>query len=269
MALELSMLVPHVPRICFEDRAPPFQRTLIQGLNEASKELFHQDPEIVVIVSCHFPTTFHHYVNSAPRHAGLLTAVECPDMIADVPYNYPGDSELAEQLTDAGKKNGLPVLSFHDSSYVWDYGTLVPMRYLVPKENVPVIGLSVCLAASLDETFEWGRVIGKTLAGSSRRAVFVSSGALSHNLVRGAEVMPSLSEQALDKRFTNYLLTHQFNNARNMLPQYSRIAGVESGGRHLSMLLGVMEASGNYSTRHHGYAQSSGSGNAIMTFHRQ
>lgn len=42
--------------------------------------------------------------------------------------------------------------------------------------------------------------------------------------------------------------------------------GVESGGRHLAMLLGVMEGSGNYIANNHGYVQSSGSGNAIITF---
>lgn len=266
MSLELSMLVAHVPRICHEDRVAEFQKPLVRAMHIASQELFKASPDVVVSVSCHFPATFHHYVNCAAVHQGSLTAVECPDLIADVRYRYDGDPLLADELVRAGKEAGLPILAFRDDAYVWDYGTLVPMRYLVPKENLPVIDLSVCWAASLDETFEWGRIIGKTLKNSDKKAVFVSSGALSHNLVRGPEKMPTISEQALDQQFTEYLLSGSLDKAREMLPQYARIAGVESGGRHLAMLLGVMEGSGSCKASFHGYAQSSGSGNAVITF---
>ncbi|MCY9666809.1 extradiol ring-cleavage dioxygenase [Paenibacillus alginolyticus] len=266
MSVELSMLVAHVPRICHEDQVADFQKPMVSAMHKVSEELFETKPDVVIMISCHFTATFHHYVNCSSVHKGELTAVECPDLIADVPYNFQGDPSLAEQLVQAGKGAGLPILAFNDTSYVWDYGTLVPMRYLVPKENVPVIDLSVCWAASLDETFEWGRNVGKTLKESSKRAVFVSSGALSHNLVRGPEKMPTSSEQALDKQFTDYLLSGRLDAAREMLPQYAKIAGVESGGRHLAMLLGVMEGSGNYKAKFHGYVQSSGSGNAIITF---
>jgi 3,4-dihydroxyphenylacetate 2,3-dioxygenase len=266
MSVELNMLVAHVPRICHEDRVSDFQKPMVAAMHKVSEELLDVNPDVIILVSCHFSATFHHYVNRSSIHKGIVTAFECPDLIADVPYNYPGDQVLADELVQAGKAAGLPVVGFSDSTYVWDYGTLVPMRYLVPESNVPIIDLSVCWAASLDETFEWGRIIGKTLKDSSKRTAFVSSGALSHNLVRGPEKMPTRSEQALDKEFTDYLLAGKLDAAREMLPQYAKIAGVESGGRHLAMLLGVMEGSRNYNARFHGYVQSSGSGNAIITF---
>jgi 3,4-dihydroxyphenylacetate 2,3-dioxygenase len=264
MTLELGMLAAHVPRICHEEKVSDFQKPLTKAMHEASKALLDVNPDVVVLVSCHFTATFHHYVDSTPEHKGVLTAVECPDLISDVPYHYPGDAELANQLVEAGKKAGIPTVAVNDPTYIWDYGTVVPLRYLLPKENVPVIDLSVCWAASLDETFQWGQEIGRVLRESNKRAVFVSSGALSHNLVRGPEIMPTRSEQALDNQFIDYVLKSDYDSAREMLPQYAKIAGVESGGRHIAMLLGVLE--GSFKANYLGYAQSSGSGNAVITF---
>jgi 3,4-dihydroxyphenylacetate 2,3-dioxygenase len=265
MSLELGMIVAHVPRICHEDKVADFQKPLTEAMHKVSDILFSVKPDVAISISTHFVATFHHYVNATPRHKGILTAVECPDLISDVAYDYPGDLDLANQMVEAGKKEGLPIVGVNDPTYIWDYGTLVPFRYLVPKENLPIIDLSICQAASLDETYQWGEVVGKVLRKSNKRAVFISSGALAHNLVRGPDKMPTKSEQALDNQFIEYVMNGDYNSAREMLPQYSKIAGVEAGGRHLAMLLGVLGE--EFKAQYHGYAQSSGSGNAVMTFH--
>lgn len=267
MTIELGLLTAHVPRICHEDKVADFQKPLVKGMKEVSEQIYHLKADVVVLVSCHWMSTFHHFVDVTPRHKGVLTAFECPELITDVPYHYPGDQELGNQLVKTGNEAGIPVTAVNDPTYAWDYGTVVPLRYLVPKEDIPIIDLSVTWAGSLDETYLWGQQIGKVLRESNKRTVFVASGALSHNLVRGPEIMPTRSEQALDNQFIDYLTSGDFASAREMLPQYARAAGLEAGGRHLAMLLGVLE--GDYRGTNHGYAQSSGSANVIMTFQSQ
>jgi 3,4-dihydroxyphenylacetate 2,3-dioxygenase len=122
----------------------------------------------------------------------------------------------------------------------------------------------VCWASSLEESYQWGVQIGNVLRESNKRAVFVSSGALSHNLVRGRQNTPSRSEQAMDNQFIDYLMNGNYKEAREMLNQYARIAGVESGGRHLAVLLGVLDD--QQRAEFWGYGQSSGSANAIISF---
>ncbi len=243
MALELGMLVPHTPRMCHEEHAPEFQKELIQGMHEVARVIESVQPDAIVLVSCHWLSSFHHFVDATPEHKGVLTAFECPELISDVPYHHLGDSQLAGQLVEAGQKAGIPVVKVDDSTYVWDYGTVVPLRYLVPKGNIPIVDLSVTWAASLEETYFWGQEIGKVLRESDKRVMFVSSGALAHNLLRGPHLMPTLAEQALDNQFLEYLKGNDLESARNMLPQYAKAAGVESGGRHLAMLLGVLAES--------------------------
>ncbi|MDT8859689.1 extradiol ring-cleavage dioxygenase [Alkalihalobacillus sp. MEB130] len=264
MTIELGILAAHVPSICHRENVPDFQKDIVAKMDEISKQIEEIKPDAVILISCHWQSTFHHYVDVSPQHKGILTAFECPDIISDVAYDYPGDQELGEKLVLAGKHARLPVIAVNDPTYVWDYGTVVPLRYLVPNADIPVVNLSITMAAGLDETYKWGQAIGDVLHNSDKKYVFVYSGALAHNLVRGRHHMPTVSEQALDKQFIDYILDRNWDLAKEMLPQYANVAGVEGGGRHIAMLLGTLE--NKYKPSFLAYAQSSGSGNAIMTF---
>src|SRR4051812_23849554 len=266
MSIELSMLVPHAPSLCHEDQAPDFQQNIIAGFKEVSKQISQIKPDLIVLVSCHWPSTFAHYVDCNPVHKGLLTAQEAPDMIKDVPYYYPGDEDLANQLVQAGKKASIPVEGVYGNHFEWDYGTIVPLRYLVPKEDIPVINLSVTLAANIEETYKWGHEIAKVLQETEKKVVFISSGALSHNLVRGRHNMPSTAEHALDKEFVHLIMNKEYKAAYQMLPQYASMAKVESGGRHVAMLLGVIDE--DSTPVYFADGQSSGSWNPLITFEK-
>lgn len=264
MALNMALLAAHVPSMCHEANVPDFQQDLVKGLKLMKERIREMETDVIVLMSCHFPGTFHHYVDVTPQHRGVMTSVEAPDLISGVYYEYPGDQALGNELVKAGVDAGIPVVGFNDPTYIWDYGTVVPLRYLNPEADIPVISLSVCWAASLEETYQWGRAIGKVLRESGKRTIFISSGALSHNLVRGRHHSPSHSEQAMDNQFIEYLMKSELQDAREMLNQYSRIAGVESGGRHLAALLGVLQP--EQKAEFWGYGQSSGSANAILSF---
>jgi 3,4-dihydroxyphenylacetate 2,3-dioxygenase len=264
MTIELSMLAPHVPSICHEKDIPEFQQDMVSAMKEVAKEIEAIKPDVLVLVSCHWPSTFFHYVDCTPVHKGILTAFEAPDLVKDVPYHWPGDEELANQLVKAGEEAGLQVQGVNDPYYLWDYGSVVPLRYLVPNEDIPVINLSVTLAASLEETNKWGQVIAKVLRESEKKIVFVSSGALSHNLVRGRHNKPTVTEHAMDKQFVEYIMNKDYQAAYEMLPQYARFAKVESGGRHLAMLFSMIED--GWEPTYLADGQSSGSWNAMVTF---
>lgn len=267
MTIELSVLAPHVPSICHEEEAPDFQQPMVDGLKDVAKEIEEIKPDAIVLISCHWPSTFCHYVDTHPIHKGYLTAMEAPELIKDVPYQYPGDEELAKELVQAGQDAGLPVIGVDDPYYVWDYGTVVPLRYLVPNEDIPVINLSVVLTASLDETYKWGQVIAKVLQESDKKIVFVASGALSHNLVRGRHNKPTTAEHALDKEFVDLVMNKKYDDALDMLPQFSKFSKVESGGRHLAMLFSMIDKDSDPVYIAEG--QSSGSWNVLITFNKK
>ena len=263
----------HTPRYCTYDAAfagklahPDFQ-AVRDGLVAQGRHVATLAPDLIVVNSCHLITTFPTVVDGTPRHRGVLTAQEAPELIHGVAYDFPGDLEFAAALVDRGKAAALPCTLANDVHYPLDYGTVMPLVcYLDRAQRTPVLPVSVCLAADLDESFAWGRHVAQTAAALGRRAVFVASGSVSHKLVRGPEKWPGPAEQELDHRLARMLAEAQYDKAWAWLPEYAEAAEPEMGGRHLAMMLGALLESGHrFQADLHAYGPSSGSGNYVIS----
>ncbi len=190
-------------------------------------------------------------------------ATEAPDLIPGLPYERPGHPAFAEAIATAAEAHEIPVGRNASPHFVWDYGALVPLLHLDADGVLPVVLLSTCMAADLDECRRLGAALHAAAVASALRVAFVASGALSHELVRGPARWPSEAHQALDRRFMDGLTGGDVPGLQAWLPEFARSAVAEVGGRHLATLLGVMEGGGGpWAGDVYGYGPSSGSGNA-------
>ena len=258
-----AFIVTHTPRMADESKAPAFTRDMVRGMHELGKEVERLRPDALIQFSTHWVTTFHHYVLGHQRHSGVLTSPEAPDMIHGVPYDFPGDPELAGVITAKGQQRGLPVTLSTESHFVVDYGTLNPLRYLTPNFDIPTLPVSSCLLADIQECIRWGESIAEGVRESSRRVLVVASGALSHVLVRGPERWPREEHQKLDHRFIEIITRGNREELDTFFPGYAKKAEAEMGGRHLATLLGV--TGGSFRGKLHAYGPSSGTGNAVIS----
>jgi 3,4-dihydroxyphenylacetate 2,3-dioxygenase len=263
----------HTPRYCTYDAAvanklahPDF-RAVRDGLVAQGRHLATLSPDLIVINSCHLITTFPTVVDGTPRHRGVLTAQEAPELIHGVAYDFPGDFAFASALVDRGKTAGLQCTLANDVHYPLDYGTVMPLVcYLDRAQQVPVVPVSVCLSADLDESFAWGRHVAQAAKGLGRRTVFVASGSVSHKLVRGPERWPAAADQELDHRVARMLVDGDYDKLWAWLPEYVDAAEPEMGGRHLAMMLGTLvETGARLEGDLHAYGPSSGSGNYVIS----
>jgi 3,4-dihydroxyphenylacetate 2,3-dioxygenase len=205
-------LTVHTPRYCTYEAAfagvlahPDF-RAVRDGLVAQSGDVAAARPDVLIVNSCHLVTTFPVVVDGTPRHRGVLTAQEAPELIHGVAYDFPGDYELASAIIARGKTAGLQCTLANDVHYPLDYGTVMPLVcYLDRAQRVPAVPVSVCLSADLEESFAWGRDVTRTAKALDRRAVFVASGSVSHKLVRGPEKWPASADQELDHRLARLL----------------------------------------------------------------
>jgi 3,4-dihydroxyphenylacetate 2,3-dioxygenase len=263
----LGMSVAHTPRIAHPDKAGPAFKDLIDAMYRAGDRLREIAPDALVIASAHWVTSFNLYVDANTRHRGTLTAMECPDLLRAIPYDFPGDPELARSIVEHGRNAGLPVGTNDEPSYVLDYGTVNALKYLTPNGEIPAIPVSACLASDLDESARFGEAIRAAVLASGKRVAVVSSAAFAHNLVRGPEKWPTPEEQAIDRHMIDILLPGgQIGTARTLLPSFAARAGYEMGGRPLATLLGAL--TDEYSGELYGYGPSSGSGNPVILFQR-
>jgi 3,4-dihydroxyphenylacetate 2,3-dioxygenase len=266
-------LTVHTPRYCTYEAAfagklahPDF-KAVRDGMIAQGEDVAAAAPDVILVNSCHLVTTFPTVVDGTPRHRGVLTAQEAPELIHGVAYDFPGDYDLAAALVDRGQSAGLQCTLANDVHYPLDYGTVMPLVcYLDRRQQIPAVPVSVCLSADPDEAFAWGRILAQTTRDLGRRAAFAASGSVSHKLVRGPEKWPLPADQELDHRFARLLAEGEYERLWAWFPAYRAAAEPEMGGRHLAMMLGALIESGvSYAATVHAYGPSSGSGNYVIS----
>jgi 3,4-dihydroxyphenylacetate 2,3-dioxygenase len=264
-----AAVVAHVPTLSRREITPDFQYTLVDGELELGRHLRSLAPDLWVIASTHWVSTFNWFATCQPQHEGRCVADEAPDLIPGMPYRYRGDPDFARALIDEWKRLDIPAQRNESPHYEWDYGTFVPLSHLDPAAEVAVVSVPVVLMADHAECVRAGAAIHATARRVGWRAVFPASTALSHALVRGRHFEPTSERADADQRLLSLLKRGAIDEVIADFGNYSRAAVAEMGGRALATLLGVTKALGDEGTalegRQYGaYAQSSGSGNANL-----
>jgi 3,4-dihydroxyphenylacetate 2,3-dioxygenase len=260
----LGLCVPHTPRIVHPETAGAVFQPMIAAMRRAAATVREHRADAMVLISAHWATTFDPYVDAAERHRGVLTAMECPDLISSIAYDFPGDPMLARTIVAEAVAAGIPARAIDEPHHVLDYGTIVPIRYLTPDERLPVVPVSSCPVSTLAEYLAFGAAIRRAVESSGKRVVLVASSAFAHNLVRGPETWPTREEKEIDDHLIRMLEHGELAEARGVLPAFAARARYEQGGKPVAAFLGALPE--GWRGRFYGYGPSSGSGNPILAF---
>ncbi len=262
-----AAVVPHVPTLGLAQNTPDFQQTLVDGERALGRALRELKPDLFVVNSSHWICTFGWYATCQSVHEGMCVADEAPDLIPGIPYRRKGDSGFASALVEAWQAQGIPGGRNDTPHYAWDYGSLVPLLYLDPEAEVPVVQIPTVILSDHAECMQAGQAVHATAKRLGKRVVFLASSAFSHDLVRGRHFKPTPEREALDQRFIDQLKQGAVADAIAGLARYSRAAVAEMNGKPLATMLGALQALAADGAKlvgeqFGGYAQSSGSGNA-------
>ena len=265
--LVASIVASHSPRMGVEENAPEFIKGLIDGLRELGRTARALEPDAIVLHSAHWVSTFWWYVPRHEIHEGICVAEEAPDLIPGSPYRFSGEPALAEAIADKLNAEGIECRTFDTPHWNWDYGCYVPLHYMDPASSVPIVLLPTVLCSDPEENRKVGRLVHDVGKDTGKRIVFVSSCALSHDVVRGPERWPTKERQILDRKFIDLARKGRVAELTAWLPEFIRTGVAEMGGRTISSMVGGIEAlaqdHGELVGKQFGpYAQSSGSGNA-------
>ena len=133
-------------------------------------------PQAIIVVSPHWETdipavgctdaleTMYDFGNFDPR-------------LFEIVYPAHGSSVLANRVANALKNAGLPVST--DSQRGLDHGAWVPLRYLYPAADVPVIPLSLQHAGGPQDAYRVGQALSPL---RQEGFLIVGSGNITHNL---------------------------------------------------------------------------------------
>ncbi len=264
------VVVPHAPRLGYRDQAPEFGVPLIDGTIALGEDIRSDSikPDLMVVNSTHFVSTFAWQACVQARHKGVCVADEAPDLIGGADYDYPGDPAFARAMKDEITALGFPCVENATEHYSWDYATWVPVHYLDPKAETPVISLPTVLSSTLQECFSVGGAIHRAAQKTNKRVLLAASTSFTHKLVRGPQIWPTPERIAADREFINLLLDGKLEEAWSGFADYAEFVVGEMGGRVLALFLGAAHAMGakKLDTRTFGtYGQSSGSGNQNLS----
>jgi 3,4-dihydroxyphenylacetate 2,3-dioxygenase len=178
-------LVSHVPTIMLPEEVrleinDGKEITLVGGLNRLKAEVFDRlRPDTVVVCDTHWESTFEHIVTAQDRRRGRFTSHELPRGMAGIPYDMPGDPELAKALAaQAEGRDDTWILASDDPYLPIFYGTVNIWSYLHGDERW--ISIAINQTGQTDDFLLLGELLGKAVEQIDRRVVVLASGGLSH-----------------------------------------------------------------------------------------
>lgn len=178
-------LLSHVPTIMLPEAIRRElnggeDNSLVPGLERLRREVFERlDYDTVVVLDSHWATTVEFVVTAQSRRAGLYSSDELPRGMCRIPYDYPGDPELAHAVAANADRHGTWITAVDDEYLPAHYATINLWKYL-GVEGKRWISIGVCQTADAEDSLRLGRALGDAIAGLDRKVLLIASGALSH-----------------------------------------------------------------------------------------
>jgi 3,4-dihydroxyphenylacetate 2,3-dioxygenase len=282
-----AIFTTHVPRLMIHDpearRAYMGQNvtTFYHAMEQLEREhLRHLDFDTFVLIDTHWFTTLEYVLNAQVRLHGLYTSEELPQMIHEYSYDYPGDPELAAAIVEAARAAGLRAIAASYPTLPLHYPTLNVMHYFNPGGRRAVLSMGVCQTARIENDLAFGAALGGAIRASTRRAVLIAAGGLSHRFwdydhaLQRASASPdnisSLTNRLYDEKLMEWFKSGRHDEVLHAAPEYRAECSPEGRFSHYVMMAGAMGgAEWNWRGQQFGrYEAALGTGQAIFYFGR-
>lgn len=184
-------------------------------------------PRAVLVASAHWDTALP-MVSGAAKLRTIHDFAGFPDELYELRYDVDGAPEVARGVAESLKAAG--ITAGIDGCRGIDHGAWVPLRWMYPRADVPVVQLSVQTGRGLEHHFR----LGAALASLARDGVLiVGSGHATHNLADWARHAGSGEPLRYAARFADWLDERLTAHDLDSVLDYRR-AGPEGARAHPS-----------------------------------
>lgn len=199
-----AALVAHVPTIMLPEETrleinEGKEITLVPGLRRLKSECLDRlNPDTVIVFDTHWESTFEHIVTAHDRRSGKFTSHELPRGMRQIPYDMPGDPELAKLIAaQADGRDDCWILASDDPYLPIFYGTVNIWTFL-GDANTGWLSVALNQTCTTDDFLLFGKLIGDAIAQSDRRVVLLASGGMTHRFFSFQELRQRESQRAPD-----------------------------------------------------------------------
>ncbi len=257
-----AYIVPHPPIILPEiGRGEELKIAATTAAYQAvADEIAELKPDTIVLSSPHSPLyTDGFFVAGGKKGKGDFSAFSAPEVKEEFLF----DSELSERLCRISQEKGLAT-GLEPQIGGADHGVLVPLHFIRQRYRdfrLVQVGLS---GLSAEAHFLFGQCIREALEQLGRRAVFVSSGDLSHVLRKDGPYGFRPEGPEFDRQIIDLLSRAAFDEVLNLSPAFCEKAA-ECGLRSFQILAGALDGD-EVTAKRLSYEGPFGVGYAVMSF---
>ncbi|TYK52313.1 catechol 1,2-dioxygenase [Actinomadura decatromicini] len=228
--------------------------TLVSGLERLRLDVFEKDDyDTVVVLDSHWATTVEFVTTAQERRAGLYTSEELPRGMCRMPYDFPGDPELARAVARYADRHGTYITPIDDPYLPIYYATVNLWTHLGVRDD-PYLGLpgkrwmsiGVCQTADTEDFLRLGRALGDAIAETDRRVLLIASGALSHTFwplrvirdheASGPEHIFTPEARAADEQRIAWLTAGDHGRVLDTMPEFLTFKPEARFGHYLMMI---------------------------------
>jgi 3,4-dihydroxyphenylacetate 2,3-dioxygenase len=277
-------LLSHVPTIMLPEETRRELNngediSLVEGLQRLRTEVFETlEYDTVVVLDSHWATTVEFVVSAQARRCGLFTSEELPRGMCRIPYDFPGDPELAEATASYADKHGTWITAIDDPCLPIFYPTLNLWKYL-GVDGTRWMSIGVCQTADTEDSLRLGRALGSAIADVDRRVILLASGGLSHTFwplrelrdheASGIEHIFTAEAAQADAERIAWFLSGNHARVLETMPEYLPYRPEARFGHYLMMIGALGEGACVAPGRLYGeYENSVGTGQAHIWFDR-
>ena len=153
--------------------------SLVPGLKQIKQKVFDSlKPDVVIVLDTHWFTIVEFIVSSHKRRQGFYTSDELPRTMNSIPFDIPGNPELASNIAERVCENGVRCSSNNNEHLPIHYPTINMLEYLQGDEQW--LSMSICATATKEQFMKVGRGLSEAIKQSNKRVVLLASGGLSH-----------------------------------------------------------------------------------------
>ncbi len=263
-----AFIVPGLPHPYLIPDANPAYRKVRDAYETVRAEIKRLKPDLLLLYSTQWLSVIGHQVQARPAPEWNHVDPEWHDL-GSIPYKLRMDPAFGASYVEHGGRRGLEMRTVDYHGFPIDTGSVVALKLLTPKNEVPASIVSCNMYADRAETIVLGKAARDAVQATGKRVVAIAVTALSNRVHTdivpfGKDRIHSLKDDEWNRKYLEFLGKGRLEDASQLAREFSGQANGDQKMKAIWWLSAVMGASNNYDGNVFAYEPIYGTGAAVV-----